>query len=60
MPVSDAQNKASLKYKGKAWKRIPLDVPIGEYEALKDYADKTGQPINGFIRKIIKENIKLR
>ena len=29
-----------------------------EYEALKEYTDHTGESINGFIRRIIKENIK--
>lgn len=58
MSTSKAQVKATLKYKEKAYKRIPLDVRIEEYEALKKYTEKTGESINGFIRKIIKENIK--
>lgn len=58
MGTSKAQMKATLKYKEKAYKRIPLDVRIEEYEAIKKYTEKTGESINGFIRKIIKENIK--
>jgi len=58
MATSEAQIKATAKYKAKAYKRIPLDVRIEEYEALKTYTDKTGESINGFIRKIIKEAIK--
>lgn len=58
MATSEAQVKATLKYKAKAYKRIPLDVRVEEYEALKEYTDKTGESINGFIRRIIKENIK--
>lgn len=58
MSTSKAQMKATLKYKEKAYKRIPLDVRIEEYEAIKKYTEKTGESINGFIRKIIKENIK--
>lgn len=57
MAISKAQVKATKKYKAKAYKRIPLDVRIEEYEALKTYTDKTGESINGFIRKIIKEAI---
>lgn len=56
--TSEAQVKATLKYKAKAYKRIPLDVRIEEYEALKEYTEKTGESINGFIRRIIKENIE--
>lgn len=58
MAVSEAQVKATQKYKAKAYKRIPLDVRIEEYEAIKNYTQKTGESINGFIRRIIKENIE--
>ena len=58
MATSEAQIKATLKYKAKAYKRIPLDVKIEEYEALKQYTEKNGESINGFIRRIIKENIE--
>ena len=58
MGTSDAQIKATLKYKAKAYKRIPLDVRIEEYEALKKYTEKSGETINGFIRRSIKANIK--
>ena len=40
MSTSEAQVRATLKYKAKA------------------YTDHTGESINGFIRRIIKENIK--
>ena len=59
MSISKAQREATAKYKAKAYKRIPLDVKIEEYEALKDYTERTGEPINGFIRRIIKENIEV-
>lgn len=58
MGTSKAQIKATQKYKAKAYKRIPLDVRIEEYDALKKYTEKSGETINGFIRRIIKENIK--
>lgn len=58
MAASEAQVKATLKYKAKAYKRIPLDMKIEEYEALKKYTEKTGESINGFIRKIIKEKLE--
>lgn len=58
MAYTDAQKKATNKYKAKAYKRIPLDVKLEEYDALKKYTERTGESINGFIRRIIKENIK--
>ena len=58
MAISEAQAKATLKYKAKAYKRIPLDVKTEEYDALKKYTERTGESINGFIRRIIKENIE--
>ena len=58
MGTSEAQVKATMKYKARAYKRIPLDVRIEEYEALKEFTEKNGESINGFIRRIINENIK--
>lgn len=58
MTITQAQLKATQKYKAKAYKRIPLDVRIEEYEALKTYTEQHGESINGFIRRIIKENIQ--
>ena len=43
MGITEAQNRASLKYKKKAYKRVPLDMKIEEYEKLKEYLDKTGE-----------------
>lgn len=58
MTTSKAQIEATLRYKAKAYKRIPLDMKLEEYEAMKRYTDNTGESINGFIRRIIKENIE--
>ena len=56
--TSEAQIKATLKYKAKAYKRIPLDVRIEEYEKIQSYTEKHNESINGFIRRIIMENIE--
>lgn len=56
--TSEAQVRATLKYKAKAYKRIPLDVKLEEYEALKAHTDAIGESINGFIRRIITESIE--
>lgn len=57
MATSKAQYDATVRYKAKKYKRIPLDVRTEEYEALKRHTEKTGETVNGFIRRIIKENI---
>lgn len=58
MPYTEAQKKATLKHKEKAYKRVPLDLKIEDYEQLKAYCESSGESINGFIKRIIKENMK--
>lgn len=60
MAISKAQLKATLKYKNKNYKRIPLDVKIDEYEKIKKYINHTGETVNGFIRRIIKKELEIQ
>lgn len=54
----NAHNKEYVrKYKEKYIKRIPLDVRIEEYEAIKAYAHARGETVNGFIKRAIKETM---
>lgn len=55
MSYSEAQKRATIKYKAKAYKRIPLDVRIEEYEKIKATAESRGETVNGFIKKAIAE-----
>lgn len=48
--------KVKQRYKNKVYKRIPLDVKIAEYEQVKEYSVKTGESVNGFLRRMIREN----
>ncbi len=57
MAYSEAQKKATSKYKQANYKRIPLDVPIAEYETIKAHADAWEESVNGFIRRAIRETI---
>lgn len=50
--------KASKKYKEGKIKRIPLDVQMSQYEAIKKYADEHGKSVNGFIKEVVFEKIK--
>lgn len=38
-----------------AYDRINLTVPKGDKEKIKAYADSTGESVNGFINRAIKE-----
>lgn len=58
MPYSEAQKKATEKYKKNHYKRVPLDMKQEEYERLKAYCEKAGVSVNGYIRNLINENIK--
>lgn len=60
MATSKAQLKATLKYKNKNYKRIPLDVKNEEYEKIKKYIKGTGETVNGFIRRIIKKELEIQ
>ncbi len=58
MPYTEAQKAATLKYAKKTYKRIPFDMRKEEYEELKQYCDAHGLSVNGFIRDLIKQEIK--
>lgn len=51
----DKQKRA--EYKKTHYKRVPLDVPIYDYEQLKAYCTKNNLKINTFIRSLITEKI---
>ena len=57
MPYSEAQKKATLKYRENAYKRVPFDVPKDFYERLKEVAQQQGKSINGFIKEAVEEKI---
>lgn len=57
MAYTEKQRDYSLQYAKKNLRRIPLDLPKADYEALKAHTNKTGESVNGFIKRLIKENI---
>lgn len=56
MAYNESAYKASQKYKAAHIKRIPFEVQIEEYEAIKEAAEKAGQRVNAYI----KESIRMR
>ena len=46
------------RYNEKAYDRINLVVPKGQKEVIKKLAEKNGESVNGFIQRLIIEEIK--
>lgn len=38
-------------------KRVPLDMPLSDYETLVDAATQAGETVNGFIKRAISDRI---
>lgn len=57
MAQTEAAKRAVKTYKDKNWKKITIEIPNAEYEALKAYIDGNSESMAGFLRRIIKENI---
>ena len=58
MTYSEAQNRATQKYKNKTMKRIPLDVRKEYYDnEIKPAADRAGESVNGYIKKAVADRI---
>lgn len=58
MSTTEAQKKATIKYAKKNLKRVPLDLKLADYEALKASAAEAGQTVNGFIKQAIAEKLE--
>lgn len=56
---SKEYNKAArAKYKKENFKRVPLDIPVDEFQMIDNHIQKTKESRSGFIRRAIKETIK--
>lgn len=54
---SQAQNKASQRYRAAKIKRIPLDVPIDDYNAFKAACDHNGDKVNTVLRQAMENYV---
>ena len=55
MPLSEAQKRANKKYEAKNYERFQVVVRKGEKAAVQAFAEKTGESLNGFVKRAIKE-----
>lgn len=58
MAQSQAHIKASNKYNAKAYDRINVNVKKGEREKIKAHAEAKGLSLNGYINKLIAEDME--
>lgn len=58
MATSKAQQKAVNKYMAANYDRINLTVPKGEKKKIKAHADITGESVNGYIYRLITEDMQ--
>ncbi len=58
MPASDAMKRANRKYREKTYEQVNFHVHIGQRDAIKEYAEKRGESLAGFINRAIEETMK--
>jgi len=58
MPISDAQKRATLKYKKNNYDRLEIFVPKGKKANLQAHAGNKGESLNGFVNRAIDEAIE--
>lgn len=49
---------AKNRWNEKAYDRITVVVPKGEKEVIRAYAEANGESVNGYINRLIAENMK--
>ncbi len=55
---TEAQKKAVYKYRTKHFKRISIDFPTDDFEALKKAAAIEEDSITGFVKRAVKDRIE--
>ncbi len=55
--VSDAQKKATAKYKSKAYDKIELRVRKGNRDIIKARAEKLGMSVNEYLNDLITKDL---
>ena len=53
----NARTRASNKYNAKAYDRLNIVVPKGKREKIKDYAESRGESLNGYVNRLIDEDM---
>lgn len=56
--MADKYMQNRIKYAKEHLKRVPLDLQLKDYERVKAYTERTGETVNGFIKRAIRETMK--
>lgn len=56
--MAKPQTTASNKYNAKAYDRIALQVKKGRRDIIREYAESKGMSLNGYINKLIEDDMK--
>lgn len=55
MPLSEKKKASNAKWDAENLKRLSLAVPVSMFEFMKEHTEKTGETMNGFIKRAIVE-----
>ncbi len=55
MATSEAQKKATNRYRKDKIEELRFQVPKGEKQAIKDFASKQGLSVSAFVYSVVKE-----
>ncbi len=58
LAYTQAAYEAAKKYRDKNIKRVPLDMQLTEYAALKMAADAAGEKVNQYIKTAIRQRME--
>ena len=58
MPVSKAQQRATIKYKKNHYDRLEMQVPKGEKESITEHAKEFDGTLNKFLNRAVKETME--
>lgn len=58
MAYSEAQKRATLKYKAKAYDRLELQLKKGKKEEYRAQAEKRGMSLNAYIISLIEKDME--
>lgn len=58
MALTEKRKESMYKYAKENLKRIPLDVPKGDFDEIKAHAESMGESVNGFVKRAIRETME--
>lgn len=58
MAISEARKRANEKYNAKAYDQIKVIVKKGQRDVIRAHAESKGMSLNGYINKLIEEDMK--